>query len=100
LHTEVEAMMKQMGKEQKLLIAKQMQAQAIQDRRRQARLKQLRHEFIIGVSIIVIILSMGSLFMYVAYDRQQKYPQYGDGLFPKTEEQRRRESQPTVYIGR
>jgi hypothetical protein len=100
LHTEVEAMMKQMGKEQKLLIAKQMQAQAVQDRRRQSRLKRLRDEFIIGVFIIVIILSMGGLFMYVAYDRQQKYPQYGDGLFPKTEEQRRRESQPQVYIGR
>jgi hypothetical protein len=38
--------------------------------------------------------------MWVAYDRQQKYPQYGNELFPKTEEQRREESQPKKYIGR
>jgi len=100
LHTEVEAMMKQMGKEQSVLIAKQMQIQAVQDRRRAARLKRLRDDFIIGIAIIIIIFTMGGMFMWVAYDRQQKYPQYGNGLFPKTEEQRRREAQPQVYVGR
>ena len=100
LHTEVEEMMKQMGKEQKVLIARQMQRQAMQDRRRAVRMKQLRDEFIIGIFIIVMILIMGGMFMYVAYDRQQKYPQYGDGLFPKTEKQRQREAQPQVYVGR
>ena len=97
LYTDVEAMMKQMGKEQKLLIAKQMQAQAVQDRRRQARLKQLRDEFIIGVFIIAIILSMGGLFMYVAYDRQQKYPQYGAGIFPNSFHKK---EEKYIYIGR
>jgi len=97
LYTDVEIMMKQMGKEQKLLIAKQMQAQAVQDRRRQARLKRLRDEFIIGVFIIVIILSMGGLFMYVAYDRQQKYPQYGDGIFPNSFYKK---EEKYIYIGR
>jgi len=100
LHTEVEAMMKQMGKEQSALIAKQMQRQAVIDKRRQARLKRLRDEFVIGVAVIIIIFTMGGMFMWIAYDRQQKYPQYGDGLFPKTEEQRKREAQPYVYIGR
>jgi hypothetical protein len=100
LYTEVEAMMKQMGKEQKVLIAKQMQIQAIQHRRRANRMKQLKEEFILGICIILIIFSMGGMFMYVAYDRQKKYPQYGDGVFPKTEEQRRREAEPQVFIGR
>jgi hypothetical protein len=100
LYTEVEAMMKQMGKEQSVLITQQMQQQAIIDRRRQSRLKRLRDDFIIGVAVIVIIIVMGGVFMWVAYDRQRKYPQYGDGLFPKSEEQRRREAQPQVYIGR
>ena len=100
LYTEVESMMKQMGKEQKVLIARQMQRQAMQDRRRAARMKHLRDEFIIGIFIIVLILTMGGLFMYVAYDRQKKYPQYGNDLFPKTEEQRRKEAQPQVYVGR
>jgi len=100
LYTEVEAMMKQMGKEQSILITQQMQRQAIIDRRRQTRLKRLRDEFVIGVAVIVIIIVMGGVFMWVAHDRQQKYPQYGDGLFPKSEQQRQRESLPQVYVGR
>jgi hypothetical protein len=77
-----------------------MQQQAIVDKRRQRRLKQLRDEFIVGIAIIIIIFVMGGVFMWVAYDRQRKYPQYGEGLFPKTEEQRRKESEPQIYIGR
>jgi hypothetical protein len=100
LYTEVEEMMREMGKEQKVLITKQMQQQAIVDKRRQRRLKQLRDEFVIGIAIIFIIFTMGGVFMWVAYDRQQKYPQYGNELFPKSEEQRRREAEPKVYIGR
>jgi len=100
LYTEVEEMMREMGKEQKVLITKQMQQQAIVDKRRQRRLKQLRDEFVIGIAIIFIIFTMGGVFMWVAYDRQQKYPQYGDGLFPKTERQRQQEAQPHIYIGR
>lgn len=100
LYTEVEAMMKQMGKEQKELITQQMQRQAIVANRRKKRLKQLRDEFIIGVFIITMILATGGMFMWVAYDRQQKYPQYGTGLFPKSEYQRQREAEPQIYIGR
>lgn len=100
LYTEVELMMKQMGKEQKALITRQMQIQAVQDKRRAARLQQLQHEFIVGVAIVVIVFVMGGLFMYVAYDRQQKYPQYGNDLIPKSEERRRAEAEPKVYVGR
>jgi hypothetical protein len=100
LYTEVEDMMKEMGKEQKILIIKQMKIQEVQDRRRAARMKQLREEFIIGVAIMIIILTMGGVFMWVAYDRQQKYPQYGKDLFPKSEERRRAEAEPKVYVGR
>ena len=100
LYTDVEVMMKEMSKEQKVLITKQMQHQAIVDKRRQQRLKQLRDEFVVGVAIIIIIIVMGGVFMWVAHDRQRKYPQYGNGIFPKTEEQRSRESVPQIYIGR
>jgi hypothetical protein len=100
LYTEVEEMMKQMGKEQKALITLQMQRQAVSEKRRAARMKRLRDEFIIGVAFIVIVFVMGGLFMYVAYDRQQKYPQYGNELMPKSEERRRAEAEPKVYIGR
>ena len=97
LYTEVEAMMKQMGKEQNVLIAKQMQQQAVVDKRRQARLKRLRDEFVVGVAIVIIIFVMGGVFMYVAYDRQRKYPQYGDGLLPRDPTKK---EQKYIYIGR
>jgi hypothetical protein len=100
LYTEVEAMMKQMGKEQKVLITAQMKREEVQAKRRRARLAKLRHEFTIGVIVVIMIFFLGGVFMYVAYDRQRKYPQYGNGIFPKSEEQRRREAEPQVYIGR
>jgi len=100
LYTEVEEMMKQMGKEQKVLITQQMQRQAVQDRRRATRMKQIREECVIGIAIMFIIFVMAGVFMWVAYDRQQKYPQYGNELFPKTEKQRQADAEPKIYIGR
>ena len=100
LYTEVEEMMKQLGKEQKVLITAQMKRQEVQEKRRAARLKKLRDECIIGIAVVATIFVTGGMFMYVAYDRQRKYPQYGNGIFPKSEEQRRREAEPQVYIGR
>jgi len=100
LWTDVSEMMKSMGAQQKVLIARLMQKQALQEKRRRARMKRLTYEAIIGAAIMVTILSIGGMMMYVAYDRQQKYPQYGTGIFPKTEEQRRREAEPQIYIGR
>jgi hypothetical protein len=100
LYTEVEEMMKVMGKEQKILISQQMQREAIQAKRRAARMKHLRDEFIIGVIVVIIIFAVGGMMMYVAYDRQKKYPQYGDGIFPKSEKHRRQELEPQIYIGR
>jgi hypothetical protein len=100
LYTEVEEMMKEMGKEQKVLLIKQMKEQAILDKRREARMRKIRDEFATGVAIVIIIFVMAGVFMWVAYDRQQKYPQYGNELFPKTEKQRREEAEPKKYIGR
>ena len=100
LWTEVNIMMKKLGDQQKVLILSQMQKQAVYDRRRAARMKKLRDEAVVGISILIIILIMAGLFMWVAYDRQQKYPQYGDGLFPTTERQRLEDALPKKYVGR
>ena len=100
LYTEVEEMMKQLGKEQNILIAQQMKIKAAYAARRAAWMKKVRDEAIIGVAIVIIILTMAGTFMWVAHDRQQKYPQYGNELFPKTAQQRRQEAEPVTYIGR
>ena len=100
LYTEVEEMMVQMGKEQKVLITKQIQREEIENRRRTARKKQMIHQAMIGIAIMFVIFVFGFTMLWVAHDRQQKYPQYGDGLFPETEEQRKMNSQPQIYVGR
>jgi hypothetical protein len=100
LWTEVNAMMKKLRDQQKVLILSQMQKQAVQDRRRAARMKKVRDEAVVGISILIIILTMGGIFMWVAYDRQQKYPQYGNRLFPTTERQRLEDAMPKKYVGR
>jgi len=100
LWTDVNAMMKKMGDQQKVLITKQIQNQAVQDKRRAARMKKLQEEFMIGVAILIVIFVMGAIFMWVAYDRQEKYPQYGNEITPKNEQRRREEAMPKKYVGR
>lgn len=100
LYTEVEEMMIVVGKEQKVLITKQLQQQAVLDRRRDAKRKQAIKQAIIGIAILVIIIFYGFAMMYVAQLRYEMYPQYGNEFIPKTEEQRRRDAQPQVYVGR
>ena len=100
LWTDVSEMMNTMGKQQKVLIARKMQAEAIQAKRRAARMRQLTQDAWIGVIILVAIFVVSGMFMYVAYDRQRKYPQYGNDIFPKTERQRREEAEPQIYVGR
>jgi hypothetical protein len=100
LYTEVEEMMKEMGKEQKVLLVNKIRREEVQAKRKAARMRQLKQEAIVGVSILIIVFAMGATFVWVAHDRQQKYPQYGNELFPKNEEKRRRESEPQVYVGR
>ena len=100
LYTEVSDMMKEMGAEQQVLIAKQMREQRIAQKRRQ---ELLDRYFLEGLFAIAAILSLGMLIMIMALvvqDRIEKYPQYGTGWIPKTEAQRREEAKPKVYIGR
>lgn len=100
LYTEVDAMMKHMGATQRVLIAKQMRDDERAKIRRKQRLEKLRVEIAIGVAGVLFASFIGLTMAYVVQDRIQKYPQLGDGWIPKTEEQRRREAAPKVWIGR
>jgi len=100
LYTEVEDMMKQMGKEQKVLISAQMKKDAVAEKRRKQKLRQLHHNMIIGIGGLICCCSVGLLFAWVVQDRIEKYPQYGNGWIPKTELQRQKESEKQIYVGR
>jgi hypothetical protein len=100
LYTDVEEMMKKMGKEQEVLVAKQMQRIARDERVRAQRRRQMTHQAMWGVGVMICVFFFFFVMMLVAQSRQKMYPQYGNELFPKTEEQRRAESEPQIYIGR
>jgi len=100
LYTEVEAMMGKMGETQRTLIQQKMQSE-----RARAKFKQelMNKYFIEGIGAVGMIVAIGwsvAIMAYVVEDRIEKYPQYGTGWIPKTEEQRRIEAAPKIYTGR
>jgi hypothetical protein len=100
LHTEVEEMMEVMGKQQKVLLAKQLREDRIRSNRRRKRLEKIRAEAAWGVGLLVIIIATVCMMAVVVENRKKLYPQLGDGWIPKTEQQRKKEAEPKVYIGR
>jgi uncharacterized protein YukE len=83
LYTEVEAMMKEMGKEQKVLIAQQMQRTVSEEKRRQARLKKLQEEFLIGVILLMSIFILFYVFALIIDLRMERFPDLGNCPMPK-----------------
>ena len=100
LWTDVNVMMKQMGDQQKILIAKQMKLDHANAIRRRRRMDAVWANAVWGIAGIFIAASIGLTFALVIQDRIEKYPQLGTGIIPKTEKQRRAESEPKHYVGR
>lgn len=100
LYTEVEAMMKVMGKQQKSLIAEQIKQDHLREVRRRRRMDATWNNAIIGVSCVLVAAFIGIGMSLVVEDRIKKYPQLGSDWIPKTEKQRRADAEPKVYIGR
>lgn len=100
LYTEVEEMMKQMGKEQSVLVKKHMASERIKKSKKQRRLDELYNACLIGIATLIIIGGVCGIFAWLVDSRIKMYPQYGTGWLPKSEEERRREAMPHVYIGR
>jgi hypothetical protein len=100
LHTEVEEMMKVMGKQQKVLISKQMKIDRANEIRRRKRIEKLWTEIIIGIGALVVCSSVGMMMVFVIEDRIQKYPELGNDWIPKSEKQRKIEAEPKRWVGR
>ena len=100
LHSEVEEMMKVMGKQQKILVVKQMKEDHARAVRKRRHMDAVWANAVWGIAAIVIAGAVGILFAVVIQDRIEKYPQLGTGIIPKTERQRREEAEPKRYVGR
>jgi len=100
LHSEVEDMMEIMGKQQKVLMVKQIQKDYADKQRKKRRLQKLKIEIALGFVAMMIASTFGLMIAYVVEDRIKKYPELGTEWRPKTEAQRQREAVPQKYTGR
>lgn len=69
LYTQVEAMTKEMGKEQKVLMVKEIE----KAHRKRQRLQKYQFEIALGITSIVLIFVMMGMFMVIASDAQQRW---------------------------
>ena len=83
LYTEVEEMMKVMGKEQKIAIANQMKKQAIIDARNKKRKEKMIIESALGFSIFFVICVVFYIFMLIVDGRIERHPELGNCPMPK-----------------
>lgn len=100
LYTEVSELMKEMGEEQKVLIAKQMRDKIKSEKHRK---ELMDRYFIEGLAAVGLIFAIGfsiAMMSWVIEDRIEKYPHLGNSWIPKTEQQRKEESLPKVWSGR
>jgi hypothetical protein len=74
LFTEVEEMTREMGKQQKLLIAKQMQAEAAKARRRANMMRHYQIDIALGIGFFIFVIATMFMFMYISHDAQKRWP--------------------------
>ena len=83
LYTEVEELMQEMGKEQSVLIAQQMQRQERDAKRRAARRRKATEEAACGATVLIAIFFAMFLFAVVIQNRIERFPEYGNCAMPK-----------------
>jgi hypothetical protein len=91
LFTEVEQMTKELGKQQKELIARQMRDEQIRLKRRKQRMAKYQFEFAVGLGILFMMIVMGGFFMWVAHDAQQRWGSVTSTMYRDTLERVRKE---------
>ena len=74
LWTDVNKMMDELGKQEKVLIAKRMKMEAAALRRREALMRTLKADAYFGGLFLIILFAAGCIFAVVANDAQKRYP--------------------------
>ena len=91
LWTDVSAMMKSMGGDQKILLKKKMQADERAAARRRAMFKHYMEELTYGMFAFVMALTIILMMTYVSYDRKHRWPELEPAILKQKQEQRRKE---------
>lgn len=73
LFTDVESMMKEMGKQQRALITKQMQKDAIKSKQRAQRIEKYKFELGLIIAGLFILIGLGLFWTWLYYDAQERW---------------------------
>lgn len=94
LYTDVEIMTKELGAQQKILVAKQMEEQARKAKLKAQRIERYKMEFgMIGAFIILFII-MGLFWTWLYYDSKERHPEIWNGTYQaELEKQKRYQAQ-------
>jgi len=90
LWTDVSEMMKEMGGQQKILIARKMQADARIAARKKARFKRYMEEITYASFVFIIGITMTVLFGWISYDRKTRWPQLDPDIVKSNQAERKR----------
>ena len=83
LYTEVEEMMKEMGKEQAILTAEQMRRSAQQDKIRSKRRRNLINKIACHSVVVIAILFSILIFSWIIKERIERFPEHGNCIPPR-----------------
>jgi hypothetical protein len=94
LFTDVETMTKELGKQQKVLITKQIQEEAIKAKRRAARIETYKLEISAAIGFLMLCIIMGLLWTWIYHDAKERHPERFAGHYQtELEKQKRYEAQ-------
>jgi hypothetical protein len=74
LWTDVNKMMDELGKQEKVLIAKRMKMEAAEARRKAKFMATLRADAYVGGFVLVLLLFTGCMFAVIAHDAEKRFP--------------------------
>ena len=87
LFTEVESMTKELGKEQKVLMARELE----KARLRKQRMAHYHFEISVGIAVIILVFVMMGMFMWIAHDAQKRWGNVTSTRYRDTLEQVRKQ---------
>ena len=90
LFTEVQEMTKELGAQQRVLIAKQMQQDAIKAKRRAEKIEHYKMEFGLFVGFIILCIVMGLFWTWLHYETQERWPDLKNKTYRQELEKQKR----------
>ena len=80
LFTEVESMTKELGKEQKVLMGRELE----KAHRKRQRMQKYQFEIALGIGAVAVVFVMMGVFIYIAYDAQRRWGSVTDTRYRDT----------------